>query len=104
MIFEALYESARQGELLLIDGGYCRWHLRKDGSITIYEMLSVRCGAGREMLMQLQAYGKPIQARCPADLPANEWYRKRGFVLLRTEQTRSGREVNLWWLEKQEKC
>jgi len=99
MIFDVLYESAQRGELLLIDGGCCRWHLRKDGRITIYEILAIRCGAGSEMLTQLQAYGKPIQARCPVDLPANEWYRKRGFVLLRTEQTKSGREVNVWHLE-----
>lgn len=96
MIFESLHESAEKGELILIAGGYCRWHLRKDGVITIYEILSTRPGAGSEMLAQLRAYGRPIQAKCPADLPSNAWYLKRGFRLVTTETTRSGRVLNLW--------
>lgn len=26
MIFEALFESAERGELILVDGGFCHWH------------------------------------------------------------------------------
>ncbi len=36
MIFEALYESAKRGELLLVEGGMCRWHLRRDGVLVIH--------------------------------------------------------------------
>lgn len=99
MIFESLHDSNQHGELILIDGGYCRWHRRKDNSITIYEILSQRPGAGSEMLSQLRAYGLPIQAKCPSDLAANEWYAKRGFELVRTETTKSGRALNVWRLE-----
>jgi hypothetical protein len=55
VIFDALWESARRGELLLIDGGFCHWHLRRDGQLTIREIISTRPGAGREMLDRLKA-------------------------------------------------
>lgn len=99
MIFESLHESAQKQELILLAGGYCRWHLRRDGTITIYEILSTRPGAGSEMLRALRAYGKPIQAKCPDDLPSNEWYLKRGFRLDKFETTPSGRRLNVWRLE-----
>jgi hypothetical protein len=100
MIFESLHDSNEKGELILTLGGYCRWHRRRDGSITIYEILSQRKGAGSEMLQMLVAR-KPtaIQAKCPDDLPSNAWYARRGFRLDRFETTKSGRKLNLWRLE-----
>ena len=44
MIFETLYESAQRGELLLVNGGMCHWHLRRDGQLTIREIISTRPG------------------------------------------------------------
>lgn len=99
MIFETLYESAKRGELLLIDGGFCHWHLRRDGQLTIREIISTRPGAGLAMLNWLK--GQPavsIFAKCPADLPANDWYARRGFVCEGVETTSSGRELKLWRL------
>lgn len=99
MIFESLHESSRRGELILIAGGYCRWHRRRrDDQITIYEIISQRRGAGSEMLTLLRAYGLPIVAKCPADLESNRWYARRGFALAGTESTRSGRVLNVWRL------
>ena len=99
VIFESLHDSAERGELILIDGGYCRWHLRRDGVITIYEILSTRPGAGAAMLAQLIARQPvAIVAKCPADLPSNAWYLRRGFELSATETTRSGRVLNVWRL------
>jgi hypothetical protein len=100
MIFESLHESSRAGELILIDGGYCRWHLRRDGIVTIYEIISQRPGAGSAMLAQLQqvAGAVVIQAKCPENLPANDWYRKKGFICMQQETTRSGRVLNVWRL------
>jgi hypothetical protein len=99
-IFEAIQNSNIAGELILIAGGYCRWHLRRDGTITIYEIISQRPGAGQEMLARLQRVpgAVAIQARCPADLAANTWYERRGFALVSREVTRSGRDINLWQL------
>lgn len=103
MIFETLYESAQRGELMLIDGGICHWHMRRDGQLTIREIISLRPGAGSEMLRRLigdclEAGGHSIFAKCPAELESNEWYKKRGFVLDGTETTKSGRNLNLWRL------
>ncbi len=99
MIFETLYESAKRGELLLIDGGFCHWHLRRDGQLTIREIISIRPGAGSEMLNILkQKSAKSIFAKCPVDLQANAWYQKRRFVLENMEMTKSGRQLNHWRL------
>lgn len=100
MIFETLYESSQRGELLLISGGFCHWHLRRDGQLTIREIISIRKGAGSEMLAILKQIpgALSLYAKCPADLPANEWYHRRGFVLEGQETTRNGRELNLWRL------
>lgn len=101
MIFDALWEAAKHGELLLIDGGFCHWHLRRDGQLTIYEIISTRPGAGRAMLTRLtQTPGaRCIVAKCPADLAANSWYQRRGFELTSVETARSGRAINVWTLQ-----
>ena len=100
MIFETLHESAQRGELLLIDGGFCHWHLRRDGQLTIREIISTRPGAGAEMLATLRAVPGAVclLARGPVDLAANGWYERRGFALAGIEQSKSGRGINVWTL------
>ena len=82
----------------MIDGGLCHWHLRRDRQITIREIISIRPGAGSEMLERLKNVpgATSIFAKCPADLEANNWYKRRGFVCEGTEVTRTGRELRLW--------
>jgi len=102
MIFEPLMESAGRGELILADGGFCHWHLRRDGQLTIREIIVLpgqqRGGIGTAMLERLKDTpgAMCIFAKCPADLPANGWYAARGFADEGTETTRSGRELRLW--------
>ena len=102
MIFEPLLESAKRGELILVDGGFCHWHLRRDGQITIREIIVLperqRQGIGTMMLERLKRVdgATSIFARCPIDLPANDWYLVQGFTSEGTERTRSGRELRLW--------
>lgn len=99
MIFDALYESAQRGELLLIDGGFCHWHLRHDGQLTIREIIATRKGAGREMLNILRGKGAAsIVAKCPAHLDSNKWYARMGFERIATETTKSGSQVHVWRL------
>lgn len=100
MIFDALYESAQRGELLLVDGGFCHFHLRRDGQLTIREIIATRPGAGSRMLACLRATypDAPILAKCPADLAANAWYAKKGFTLQNREQTKTGRNLCVWIL------
>lgn len=98
MIFETLSESNSRGELLLIDGGFCHWHLRRDGQLTIREIISQRRGAGQEMLDRLKIVPGAVClfAKCPSDLPANSWYEKRGFIKAGEETTKSGRLLICW--------
>ena len=101
MIFDALYESAQRGELLLVAGGLCHYHLRRDGQLTIREIISTRPGAGGEMLARLMTTPEAtsIFAKCPAHLESNQWYARRGFVCEGAETTRSGKSLNLWRLK-----
>lgn len=101
MCFENLYESTKRGELLLIAGGMCHWHLRRDGQLTIREIISQHPGGGTAMLDTLRAVPGAccIVAKCPQDLASNDWYARRGFVLDRIEQAQSGRGINVWRLE-----
>lgn len=100
MCFNALYEASKKNELLLIDGGFCNFHIKRDGTLTIYEIISTRPGAGSQLLEQLKKF--PVQyllAKCPAELPSNKWYAKRGFHLVRVEYTRvSKKPLNVWCL------
>lgn len=102
MIFEVLNDAAERGELILMDGGLCHWHLRRDGQITIREIIVLsehrRQGVGTAMLEQLkQVLGaSSIFAKCPYDLSANNWYHKLGFTDEGIEETRTGRWLRKW--------
>jgi len=99
MCFERLYEAQQKNELLLIDGGMCHWHLCRNGQLTIREILSTKPGAGSAMLAELKCISADyIFAKCPVDLLANSWYKKRGFEFVGTETTQSGRGLNRWRL------
>jgi hypothetical protein len=102
VIFETLYESSQRKELLLVENGFCHWHLctqgSKRGQLTIREIISTKRGAGSLMLRQLEATpgATSLFAKCPAGLPANEWYSKRGFHVERMEMTKTGRNLICW--------
>lgn len=98
MIFETLSESSERGELMLVDGGMCHWHLRRDGQLTIREIISTQRGAGSQILNRLRWIpgATSLYAKCPADLPANEWYSRRGFVLEAIGETKTGRRLHCW--------
>lgn len=100
MVFEILHDAAKRGELLLVEGGLCHFHIRRDGQLTVREIISVRKGAGSLMLGMLRSMQgvKFILARCPADLDANSWYQQRGFQLRSTFVTKTGRVLNEWVL------
>lgn len=97
MIFVALSEAADRGQLILVAGGLCRFHLRKDGAVTIREIIVLPAsrgrGIGRAMVDAVlqQHPGAVVRARCPADYPANGFWERMGF---RRQATTGG--VNLW--------
>jgi GNAT superfamily N-acetyltransferase len=104
MLFEALHDAAKRGELLLVEGAFCHWHLRRDGQLTICEIIVLPDrqgeGIGREIVRRLAGTegATSILAKCPSDLPANEFYRRLGFAHEATETTKTGRQVNVWRL------
>lgn len=103
MIFEILEESAKRGELILVDGGICNFHIRRDGQLTIREIIVLPeylgQGIGSSILSRLIAMKpKSIFAKCPSDLSSNGWYEHMGFILEGTETTKRGRKLNLWRL------
>jgi len=97
-MYSQLYESFLKGQLILIEDGICRFNIRKDGYLVIYDILSMKPGSGQRMLSMLKEKGLPILARCPIGFDSNHWYEKRGFVLQGKEYTRSGKELNVWIL------
>ncbi len=107
MIFEVLHEAAKRKELILWDGGMCHYHVRRDGQITICEIIVLpdrqRQGVGTRLLEALKGIAHvlgctSILAKCPSDLPANGWYEHKGFTREATERTKSGRGINVWRL------
>lgn len=105
MIFNALHEAAQRRELILVDGGMCHFHLRRDGVLTIREILVLPSrqgqGIGRAMLDQLRAVpgARLIRAKCPDDLPANRWYAAMGFQFCYAEMSKNlTRRLFVWEL------
>lgn len=102
MIFETLYSSSKKQELILIENGYLRFHIRRDGICTIYEIISQHKGVGTKLLNILkdlvQDRATHIVAKCPQGLESNKFYMKKSFVIIGTERTRTGKELNIWQL------
>lgn len=86
MIFSALSEAADRGELLLVDGGLCRWHLRRDGVLVIREVIVLpgqrRQGIGSRLVHRAcKTHHGLVIAKCPVAYEANDFWRAMGFVL-----------------------
>jgi DNA-binding XRE family transcriptional regulator len=73
---------------------------RVPGEVRINVIISTIPGVGTQMLEELKALPgvRTIRASCPADLPANAWYARQGFVLEAVRTARTGRELYDWVL------
>lgn len=102
MIFETIIESSNRKELMC--PYFLRYHLRKDGQLTIYELWVTpelrHKGVAFGLLNDLKKITgvKSIFAKCPQDLSSNHWYKFNDFVLEGTEKTKNERTLNLWRL------
>lgn len=102
MIFAALSEAAENGELLIVDGGMLRYHLRRDGQVVVREVVVLpvrrrrRIGAMLVRMLRTVRGGRSILAKCPADLPANRFWEALGFILDGEATTRGGRRLCVW--------
>jgi GNAT superfamily N-acetyltransferase len=101
----ALGEAVTRRELYvceLPDGaiaGFVRWHARRDGWHTIYEIAVDKDHAGRGIgRALLYAVPTPIRLKCTVDNEAgNRFYAGAGLVLAATEPGRK-RALNVWEL------
>lgn len=88
MIFAALSEAADRGELLLVEGGLCRFRRRKDGFVVVHEILVLpgcrRAGVGRLLVGRLKQLfpGATLLAKCPTEYAANGFWAHLGFRLV----------------------
>lgn len=87
MIFVALNDAAGRGELLLVDGGMCRFHRRRDGVVTVHELLVLpthrRRGIGRALVGRVRELhpAATLRAVCPGEYEANEFWAACGFTI-----------------------
>ncbi|HXT35005.1 MAG TPA: hypothetical protein VN837_05460 [Chloroflexota bacterium] len=93
--------SVRNELFVTAHGAAYVWR-RLDGQTTIHAIVSEARGEGSLLLARLIADSRSrgqtqLLAKCPADLPANAWYARRGFVLAGTEAGKR-RPLNLWRL------
>ena len=103
-LFKSLEESALSGELILQEGGILQYHYQKKhpGVVTIYIILVLPeyqgKGVGTSMLEELKSRPEvnEIRAAVEADAPANEWYKRQGFVTVVSRVTKSGKLLNIW--------
>lgn len=89
-------------ELIMIDGGFCMYHKRRDGVLVIYAIVSTRKGAGAKILKRLRKIPgvNAIVATCPSYLESNiNWYPKRGFKRVKSKPTTKGYTLDTWRLE-----
>lgn len=103
---EPFLKAIQSGRVLLAQShretvGVC-WFDVKDGAATI-KILSVRAamrgrGYGRALVDTTfeRCRSRTLTLLCPADLPANGFYRRIGFVQIATQHARTGRVLNLY--------
>jgi len=88
VILVALSEAADCGELLLVEGGLCRFHKRRDGVVVVRELLVLpdcrRKGIGRALVAAVRQKhpGALIRAVCPAKYEANRFWEALGFRIV----------------------
>src|SRR5918912_1773192 len=110
---QTFIDSSAKNELLVakINGavkGFVRFHHRRDHLTTLYEIASAPeargKGVGRKLIDALVTDCKEVGSRCirlfcPAELPANQFYKKLGFVRSsRRSHPGKSRPLNEWIL------
>ena len=100
---KSLERAAVRAELFTTPAGAAYvWH-RRDGQTTLHAIVSEQPGDGATLLARVVADCQrrrqtSILARGPVGQAANDWYIRRGFVLLRVEPGKA-RPLNVWSLD-----
>ena len=87
-----LREAAGRGELLLVNGGLCRFQHRKDGTLLIRELLVLpdfrRQGVGRRLVADVLARARTriVRVRCSDRGDAAAFWAALGFRAVATTE------------------
>lgn len=82
--------------------GFIRWHRRRDGWTTVYELCvdeSYRKQGIGQQLMRVAGTG-PVKLKCHSDNPAIYFYKRLGFKIMSTEITKGGKHLDFLTREK----
>lgn len=100
---ERIYEK---GGLILKEGAFCEWLLRRDGQATIHQIFVGHefrnQGIARDMINTIKENPDVmiILAKCPTHYPSNSFWEKMGFENVREEVSRNGKTIlNVWELD-----
>jgi len=99
MIFAALREAADRNELILVENGLCRFHLRRGGDLVIREVIVLpsarRQGIGSKIVHWVcKTHRGIVIAKCPKEYESNSFWAALGFCLVR--ETKG---INEWQLD-----
>lgn len=99
---KSLERAKQRGELYVDTAAMAYVWRRRDGQTTLHAIVSEQPGQGSALLARIVADCRTrgqtsILARCPVDLPSNDWYRRRGFALAGTEPGKL-RPLHVWRL------
>lgn len=84
--------------------GIVHFHHRRDGQTTLYHLAVMPdfrlAGVGRLLInalrAEVRAYGHSvIRLKCPSGMPANQFYRRVGFICVAQDAGKS-RALNIW--------
>lgn len=101
ILWPIMTASAKANELFVAFcqnqvAGFIRWHKRKDGWSTVYEICVDekfrKIGIGKKLLSRIP---KPIRLKCPIDNESNTFYKRLGFTLTGQEPGKK-RKLNVW--------
>ncbi|MBI2674428.1 MAG: GNAT family N-acetyltransferase [Candidatus Yanofskybacteria bacterium] len=91
---EELHIAVLDGEVV----GFIRWHKRRDGMITIYDLCVAerfrRKNIGQQLVSVLgDSY---LRLKCHQDNPARDFYKRLGFEVVGLETSKGGRKLNIF--------
>ena len=77
--------------------GFIRWHKRRDGVITIYDLCVAKRFRRRNIGQQLvSALGDNyLRLKCHQDNPACDFYKRLGFEVTGLHTSKGGRKLNV---------
>ncbi len=100
---QEIFVAEDDGEIV----AFVEYHHRRDQQTTLYNIVVQsayqRQGVGKELIKALQTESQNhkkqfILLKCPADLPANNFYSDIGFTLISIEPGKR-RQLNIWQWE-----